>query len=260
MNSDDAPRQRGQKYDDIYMNGLKRNLKQINCTQMRVQLSSLKHRTKLNNAKLKTVHLSIRLKISKSSQPIRTYQGTSECVHCVNSCMVLFYGDQNFVGVVCVDGYDSWGWQNTGLKLDWVKLYSVPLPGRQCWLQWWIPGWWGYTYKFPDACTLDSISAAIFLFHFVRRFWNQIFIWVSVSLSDVESSVRREIVKYLLLLNSPSSSFTCVPVNAVRFRFFVGSLPLLRSCVLPSCCSTKREKTWMLRYLFSKKYPLPDDL
>ena len=259
MNSDEAVRRRGQNYDDISMNGLKRNLKQNNCAQMRVQLSSLKHRTKLNNAnQQRCIFLSAW--ISKSFPPIRTYRATSERMQCVNSCMFLFCGDQNFVGAVCVDGYGSWGWQNTGLKLDWQKLYGVPLPGWQCWLQWWIPGWWGYTYKFPDACAVDSISAAIFLFHFVRRFWNQIFIWVSVSLSDLESSVRREIVKYLLLLNSPSSSFTCVPVNAVRFRFFVGSLPLLRSCVLPSCCSTKREKTWMLRHLFFNKCPLPDDL
>lgn len=91
---------------------------------------------------------------------------------------------------------------------------------------------------FPDVRVLNCISAETFLFHFVRRFWNQIFICVSVSLSDFESSVRREIVKYLLLRNSPSSSFTCEPVNAVRFRFLVGSLLLFRSRTFPSCCVT----------------------
>ena len=134
----------------------------------------------------------------------------------------------------------TWGWQKTGLKPVWQMLYGMArVPGWQCWLQWWSPGWGGPPYKFPGECALNSISAAIFLFHLVRRFWNQILICVSVSLRDFESSVRREIVKYLLLRNSPSSSFTWVAVNAVRFLFFVGSRPLLRSRALLSCCNTE---------------------
>ena len=139
----------------------------------------------------------------------------------------------------CVGEYDNWGWQNTGEKLDWQQLYGMPFPGWQCWLQWWSPGWWG-PYMFPDVRRVNSISAAIFLFHLVRRFWNQILIWVSVSLRDFESSVRREMVRYLLLRNSLSSSLTWVVVKAVRFLFLDGSRPLRLSLVLPSCCSTER--------------------
>ena len=121
------------------------------------------------------------------------------------------------------------------------------LPGWQCWLQWWIPGWWG-PYTFPDDLTLNSISAAIFLFHLVRRFWNQILICVSVSLRDFESSVRREMVKYLLLRNSPSSSLTCVVVKAVLLRFFDGSRHLRRSLELLSCCITGKEEWFNLAF------------
>ena len=65
----------------------------------------------------------------------------------------------------------------------------------------------------------------------------------NLSFSQLErfwSSVRREMVRYLLLRNSLSSSLTWVVVKAVRFLFLDGSRPLRLSLVLPSCCSTER--------------------
>lgn len=53
-------------------------------------------------------------------------------------------------------------------------------------------------------------------FCFMRRFWNQIFTWVSLSCRDAAISTRRARVRYLLKWNSFSSSVSCLVVKLVR--------------------------------------------
>uniref|UniRef100_A0A6B0UBN0 Putative secreted protein n=1 Tax=Ixodes ricinus TaxID=34613 RepID=A0A6B0UBN0_IXORI len=53
-------------------------------------------------------------------------------------------------------------------------------------------------------------------FCFMRRFWNQILTWVSLSCSAVAISMRRARVRYLLKWNSFSSSVSCLVVKLVR--------------------------------------------
>lgn len=67
-----------------------------------------------------------------------------------------------------------------------------------------------------------SISASFSRFSFARRFWNQIFTWVSVRLSDEENSARSAIDRYCLARNFRSSDNNCWVVNGVRgFRLFL---------------------------------------
>ena len=53
-------------------------------------------------------------------------------------------------------------------------------------------------------------------FCFIRRFWNQIFTWVSLSCRDAAISTLRARVRYLLKWNSFSSSVSCLVVKLVR--------------------------------------------
>lgn len=53
-------------------------------------------------------------------------------------------------------------------------------------------------------------------FCFMRRFWNQIFTWVSLSCRDAAISTLRARVRYLLKWNSFSSSVSCLVVKLVR--------------------------------------------
>ncbi len=57
-------------------------------------------------------------------------------------------------------------------------------------------------------------------FHFMRRFWNQILMCLSVRLRVSASSTRRGREMYLLKRNSFSSSSSCALVYAVRVRLF----------------------------------------
>ena len=65
-----------------------------------------------------------------------------------------------------------------------------------------------------------SISASCSRFCLARRFWNQIFTWVSVRLSWEENSARSAIDRYCFSLNFRSSERSCWVVKGVRgFRF-----------------------------------------
>lgn len=55
-------------------------------------------------------------------------------------------------------------------------------------------------------------------FHFVRRFWNQIFTCVSVRLSERAKLSLSQTDRYLVLLNLFSRATSCSYVNAVRAR------------------------------------------
>lgn len=82
-----------------------------------------------------------------------------------------------------------------------------------------------------DAATLATLAEGSFsrlhwaawpsfnrFFCFIRRFWNQIFTWVSLRHSAAAISMRRALVKYLLKWNSFSSSVSCLFVKLVRPR------------------------------------------
>lgn len=59
-------------------------------------------------------------------------------------------------------------------------------------------------------------------FHFIRLFWNQIFIWFSVNLRSLEISSLRVLVRYLLKWNSFSSSTSCFWVK-VNLRLWLSA-------------------------------------
>lgn len=65
-----------------------------------------------------------------------------------------------------------------------------------------------------------SISASWSRFALARRFWNQIFTWVSVSRSELENSARSAMLRYCLSRNFFSRARSCCVVKGVRgFRF-----------------------------------------
>lgn len=64
---------------------------------------------------------------------------------------------------------------------------------------------------------------------FTRRFWNQIFTCFSDKFRYVAISMRLSLERYILEVNSRSSSKSCVLVKAVRMRLLLWSLPLLFS-------------------------------
>lgn len=64
---------------------------------------------------------------------------------------------------------------------------------------------------------------------FTRRFWNQIFTCFSDKFRYVAISMRLSLERYMLAVNSRSSSKSCVLVKAVRMRLLLWSLPLLFS-------------------------------
>lgn len=64
---------------------------------------------------------------------------------------------------------------------------------------------------------------------FTLRFWNQIFTCFSDKFRYVAISMRLSLERYMLEVNSRSSSKSCVLVKAVRMRLLLWSLPLLFS-------------------------------
>lgn len=64
---------------------------------------------------------------------------------------------------------------------------------------------------------------------FTRRFWNQIFTCFSDKFRYVAISMRLSLDRYMLEVNSRSSSKSCVLVKAVRMRLLLWSFPLLFS-------------------------------
>ena len=56
------------------------------------------------------------------------------------------------------------------------------------------------------------------LFHFARRFWNQILTWTSVRFNVLAICDRSSSERYFFEWNSLSSSSSCWLVNAVLFR------------------------------------------
>ena len=70
-----------------------------------------------------------------------------------------------------------------------------------------------------DEARAEAPSLSRF-FCFMRRFWNQIFTWVSFSSSVAAISTRRARVRYLLKWNSFSSSVSCRVLKFVRSALF----------------------------------------
>lgn len=68
--------------------------------------------------------------------------------------------------------------------------------------------------------------------HFIRRFWNQILICLSVRWRRLARSIRRGRHKYLLTLNSFSNSISCTLVYAVLDLFWL--TPVLSSLLVIS--------------------------
>ena len=66
-----------------------------------------------------------------------------------------------------------------------------------------------------------SSSASCSLLALARRFWNQIFTWVSVRLSEAENSARSAIDRYCFWRNLRSRASSCWVVNGVRGLRFV---------------------------------------
>ena len=64
---------------------------------------------------------------------------------------------------------------------------------------------------------LTSIPGFCF-FHLVRRFWNQIFTWVSVRFNESARLSLSHTERYLVVLNLFSKATSCSYVNAVRAR------------------------------------------
>lgn len=84
-------------------------------------------------------------------------------------------------------------------------------------------GWWAFREGNEEPGVIRgrfairnfSISASFSLFSFALRFWNQIFTWVSVKLSEDENSALSAMDKYCLLLNFLSKANNCWVVNGV---------------------------------------------
>ena len=59
---------------------------------------------------------------------------------------------------------------------------------------------WGTSVVMPAGLvfrrTFFVLGNLLSFLYFIRRFWNQIFTWVSVSLSEAENSARSAIDKY----------------------------------------------------------------
>lgn len=83
----------------------------------------------------------------------------------------------------------------------------------------------------PDGFVTFTVEWALHFFHFIRRFWNQIFTCRSVRLSCAAISERLSFVKKWLKWNSFSNSRSCFLVYAVLFLF--PSVPLFQPA-LPS--------------------------
>lgn len=82
---------------------------------------------------------------------------------------------------------------------------------------------------------------------FTRRFWNQIFTCFSDKFRYVAISMRLSLERYMLEVNSRSSSKSCVLVKAVRMRLLLWSLLLLFSV------KEKNESDCQLQFIFLKK-------
>lgn len=77
-------------------------------------------------------------------------------------------------------------------------------------LLWWEPGGGGVD------VSAGIKPSFIRFFCFMRRFWNHIFTWVSLSCNAVAISMRLARVRYLLKWNSFSNSVSCLVVKLVR--------------------------------------------
>lgn len=61
-----------------------------------------------------------------------------------------------------------------------------------------------------------SSSASCSLLALARRFWNQIFTWVSVRFKELENSARSAMDRYCFWRNLRSKARSCDVVNGVR--------------------------------------------
>ena len=83
-----------------------------------------------------------------------------------------------------------------------------------------IPPKWGRGNIGEVAKCIRSNSENCNLFDFALRFWNHIFICVSVIFKDAENSARSEMDKYCFVRNFFSKADNCCVVKGVRgFRF-----------------------------------------
>lgn len=122
-------------------------------------------------------------------------------------------------------------------------------------LGWKYPMYKGAPLPRPKAAILIfSISASCSLFALARRFWNQIFTWVSVSLSDDENSARSAILRYCFSRNFFSSDSSCCVVNGVlglRFGLCFLKLHFILGGSLLSVIKKKRKT--LMTFFFSYK-------
>ena len=71
-----------------------------------------------------------------------------------------------------------------------------------------------------EAIRIFSISASCSLLDFARRFWNQIFTWVSVKFKLFENSARSAMDRYCFSRNFFSNCINCCVVKGVRGFLF----------------------------------------
>lgn len=132
--------------------------------------------------------------------------------------------------------FENWGCNGSGVwgidvGLDsWYKIGTLT---RRC-----------------AACAIlaASNSAANWRFHLLRRFWNQIFTWVSVRCRLAAKPARSELLKYLFISKVDSSWNTWEREKTVLVFFFL--LPkfvfgsLFSSLSKSSLSSTSGSESW----------------
>lgn len=114
-----------------------------------------------------------------------------------------------------------------------------------CWCRWcccWATG------SRPSRCRF---------FCFIRRFWNQIFTWVSLSCSADAISIRRARVRYRLKWNSFSSSVSCLLVKLVRPVLFISIIAALLPPTPIACERVTETGDWFNMFCSCCCWPLP---
>ena len=103
----------------------------------------------------------------------------------------------------------------------------------------------------PSGTGRPWTRPAFTLFHFARRFWNQIFTWTSLSFNECAICDRSVNDKYFLLWNSFSSSSNCSEVKAVLRRLVFADVTVFTiSSSLRHC--TSRKSLWLVTVVSSR--------
>ena len=144
----------------------------------------------------------------------------SSCVECC--CRAAAVAGWCDGGVGCPPATGCWWWAAGWWWRLWWRViwwwFSSPLPPPCwwccCWCCWWSwdappdedddDPWLLPLFFFSPFGTVFSRSVSFFIF--ILRFWNQILTCLSVKFNAVASLVRRSRVRYMLRMNSFSSS------------------------------------------------------